>query len=217
MKLATPLPDTLLSGYSTWKSNGYEAAKDNYVDLADNGQKPMAMMISCCDSRVHATSVFGVDPGTFFMHRNIANLVPPYAPESDNQATASALEYAVTALGVSHVIVMGHSLCGGVNACHQKCSGHAPQLEASDSLVGKWIETLRPGFERVQKKSLPEADQIPALEREGVLMSLDNLMSFPFISERVEAGSLQLHGLWIDIRDGHLEAYDAQSDAFHRL
>lgn len=212
MDIAKPLPKSLSQRYHGWKATTFEDNKALYAQLADGGQHPRAMVISCCDSRVQVTSIFGAETGEFFIHRNIANLVPPYAPNKDYHGTSAAVEYAVTALKVANIIVMGHSQCGGVAGCHAMCSGNAPELEESTSFVGRWMDILRPGYEAIS--DLPTDEQVPALEREGIMVSIRNLMTFPFVKERVEDGTLTLHGLWIDIRDGGLEQYDPSTDEF---
>jgi carbonic anhydrase len=165
------------------------------------------MVISCCDSRVHVTSIFGADEGEFFIHRNIANLVPPYSPDGTYHGTSAAVEYAVTALQVAHVIVLGHSNCGGVKGCHDMCCGLAPELEERSSFVGRWMDILRPGYDRVAAEP-DEGARIIALERQAVLVSLENLMTFPFVNAAVEAEELTLHGLRTRLGDGTLEQYD---------
>ena len=202
MIVTRPLPNYLINRYHGWRATSFAENRAWYRRLADDGQRPRAMVISCCDSRVHVTSIFGADSGEFFIHRNIANLVPPYAPDGAQHGTSAALEYAVGTLRVAHLIVMGHSQCGGVAGCHAMCSGHAPQLEDATSFVGRWMDILRPGYERVT--GLPDAEQVHALELMAVRVSLDNLMTFPFVADAVAAGELSLHGLWHDIRDGEL-------------
>ncbi len=214
MQHAKPLPDYLVTRFQGWKATGYENNKAWYRHLAEDGQHPRAMVISCCDSRVHVTSIFGADQGEFFIHRNIANLVPPYEPDGRHHGTSAAVEYAVTALHVAHVIVMGHSKCGGVKGFHDMCLNPAPEAAAS-SFVGAWVELLRPGFERLGGPDKPV--DLGALEREAVLVSLSNLMTFPFVAEAVEAGRLTLHGLWNDIGAGGLECYDPKQGAFVAL
>ncbi len=216
MDHARALPSYLVQRYHGWKATGYAENKAWYRHLAEQGQHPRAMVISCCDSRVHVTSIFGADQGEFFIHRNIANLVPPFETTGGQHGTSAALEYAVTALRVAHVIVIGHSACGGAKGCQQMCSGAAPELEEKTSFVGQWLEILRPGYERVQGMDDATA-QLSALERQTVVVSLDNLMSFPFVAERVAAGTLSLHGLWHDIGSGGLEQYDAVEDRFQPL
>lgn len=200
-----PLPSYLVSRFHGWKATTFTENKAWYRRLADEGQRPRAMIISCCDSRVHVTSIFGEEAGEFFIHRNIANLVPTYNPDGDHHGTSAAVEYAVKSLKVAHLIVLGHSQCGGVAGCHAMCTGHAPELEEKTSFVGAWLDLLRPGYERV--KELPDADQVAALEKQAVLISLENLMCFPFVRAAVEAGDMTLHGLWHDIGGGGLEQY----------
>lgn len=213
MKHAKLLPSYLVNRYHGWKATSFNENKAWYKRLAMEGQHPRAMVISCCDSRVHVTSIFGAETGEFFIHRNIANLVPPYLPDGDHHGTSAAIEYAVTSLNVAHVIVLGHSNCGGVSGCHAMCTGQAPELEQTTSFVGRWMDILRPGFERV-KHIEDEPLRISALEREGVVISLENLMTFPFIREAVEADLLTLHGLWNDIASGGVESYDGETSEF---
>ncbi len=210
-----PLPSYLIQRYQGWKATTYAENRSWYRRLADEGQRPRAMIISCCDSRVHVTSLFGADSGEFFSHRNIANLVPPFNPDGDHHGTSAAIEYAVKALKVAHMIVLGHSQCGGVKGCHAMCTGHAPELEEKTSFVGTWLNLLRPGFERV--KDVPEAEQIDALEKEAVVISLENLMTFPFVQAALEAGEMTLHGLWHDIGAGNLSQYNPQTGAFEQI
>ncbi|PJE27918.1 carbonic anhydrase [Pseudooceanicola antarcticus] len=213
MHRAKPLPNLLVQRYHGWKATTFAENKSWYRRLAEEGQRPKTMLISCCDSRVHVTSLFGADQGEFFIHRNIANLVPPYEPDGNQHGTSAAVEYAVNALKVAHVVVMGHSSCGGVAGCHAMCSGQAPELEEKSSFVGRWMDILRPGYERI-KDIEGEPAQRAALEREAVLVSLENLMTFPFVRDRVEAGELSVHGLWHDIANGALEQYLATEKAF---
>ncbi len=197
-----PLPQYLVGRYHGWKATSYAENSAWFRRLADDGQRPRAMVISCCDSRVHVTGIFGAESGEFFIHRNIANLVPPYAPDGMQHGTSAAVEYAVMALKVAHLIVVGHTNCGGVAGCHAMCSGQAPELAEKSSFVGRWMDILRPGYERI--KDLPEDQQIRALEREAVMVSIGNLMTFPFVEAAVQADELSLHGLVHDIREGTL-------------
>jgi carbonic anhydrase len=216
MEHAKPLPNYLVQRYHGWKATTYEQNQSWYRHLGTEGRHPRAMIISCCDSRVHVTSIFGADQGEFFIHRNIANLVPPYQPDGNQHGTSAAVEYAVTALKVAHVVVLGHSQCGGVQGCIYMCKGNAPALEAKDSFVGRWMDVLRPGYEAVA--DVPEGpEQARALEKLSVLVSLENLMTFPFVKERVESGELSLHGLWHNIAEGGLEAYDQDTKEFAQV
>ena len=212
MQHARPLPGYLVTRYHGWRATAYKDNRAWYKRLAETGQHPRAMVISCCDSRVHVTSIFGADEGEFFIHRNIANLVPPYNPDGEYHGTSAAVEYAVSALRVAHLVVLGHSNCGGVMGCHEMCCGRAPDLDLKSSFVGRWMDILRPGFDRVA--GLADALRPRALEKQAVLVSLENLMTFPFVRAEVETGMLTLHGLWNDTGEGALEQYDAETGAF---
>lgn len=217
MKHAKPLPSYLAKRYAGWRATQFQENKAWYARLADEGQRPRAMIISCCDSRVHVTAIFGAETGEFFIHRNIANLVPIYTPSEDFHGTSAAIEYAVRYLHVSNLIVVGHSDCGGVAGCLDMCNGDAPDLEETSSFIGRWMDILRPGYDRVKDLKVTEDERKTALEKQGVLVSLENLMTFPFVREAVEEGTLSIHGLWNDIRDGGLEFYNAETEAFHRV
>lgn len=213
MNRAKPLPGYLIQRYHGWKATSYADNASWYRRLADEGQRPRAMVISCCDSRVHVTSIFGADQGEFFIHRNIANLVPPYEPDGDHHGTSAAVEYAVRVLKVAHLIVLGHSNCGGVKGCIDMCQGNAPEMDAKDSFVGRWMDILRPKYDEVSK--LPEGvEQERQLEKLAVMTSLENLMTFPFVAEPVQQGQLTMHGLWTDIGEGGLEYYSSESKRF---
>jgi carbonic anhydrase len=142
-----------------------------------------------------------------FVHRNIANLVPPYTPDGKHHGTGAAVEFAVTALKVEHILVMGHSQCGGVRGCIEMCRGEAPNLDDPGSLVGRWLDVLRPAYRSVADLE-NEEDRQTALEKEGIHLSLENLLGYPFVAEAVDAGRLTLHGLWTDLAEMDLETFD---------
>ncbi len=213
MDRAKPLPTYLLQRYHGWKATSYAQNQSWYRKLATDGQHPRAMVISCCDSRVHVTSIFGAEQGEFFIHRNIANLVPPYLPDGEQHGTSAAVEYAVRVLNVAHLIVLGHSNCGGVQGCIDMCRGAAPELEAKDSFVGRWMDILRPKYDLVRDMA-DAADQQRELEKHAVTISLENLVTFPWVAKRIDDGTLTLHGMWTDIAEGGLEYYDPQEDGF---
>ena len=201
-----PLPEYLIRRYQGWKATTYSENRSWYRHLAEQGQHPRAMIISCCDSRVHVTSIFGADSGEFFIHRNIANLVPSFQPDGGLHGTSAAVEYAVKGLKVAHIVVLGHSQCGGVKGCYDMCSGRAPELDEATSFVGRWMDILRPGYEALPPGE--DGDRIRALEKGAVMVSIGNLLTFPFVRQAVEEGRLTLHGLWHDIGEGTLEAWD---------
>lgn len=208
-----PLPDYLIQRYNGWKATTFSNNKSWYHKLAEDGQHPRAMIISCCDSRVHVTSIFGSDAGEFFIHRNIANLVPPFKKDQDYHGTSAAIEYAVKTLKIPHIIVLGHSTCGGVKSCFDYFSGSTPDLYEDSNFVASWLEILRPSFEKIsQEQSI--SNKIRALEKQTVLTSIENLTTFPFIANAIKNETLSLHGLWHDIGSGELMYYDVKSNDF---
>ncbi len=207
MDLAKPLPEMLVARYRHWRSATFEPHRADYVRLARQGQAPQVMIVSCCDSRVLVSEMFEADAGDYFVHRNIAALIPPFRSLGGFHGTLATIEYAVRSLGVQHILVVGHSGCGGVAGCHDLCTGEAPDLEAETSYVGLWLRILAPCYEKVAH--LPDrAARLAALEHEGVLLSLRNLMTLPFVREPVEAGRLELHGAWKNIGGDELEVYE---------
>ena len=212
MKQASLLPEFLTKGHHSWQASVFQSKKALFADLIENGQHPHSMVISCCDSRVHPAALFGGEEGQFFVHRTIANLVPPYRQDGDNHGTAAALQYAVTVLGVSHILVMGHSHCGGVKGCYAMCSSpDAASSEPSDS-VSRWLEPMRTAYARLALAN--NSDDLHALEREAVLVSLENVKSHPFVQAAMAQNKLALHGLWHDIAHGALYGYDATKGDF---
>ncbi len=208
-----PLPDYLVQRYYGWKATTFANNKSWYHKLAEDGQHPRAMIISCCDSRVHVTSIFGSDAGEFFIHRNIANLVPPYKKDEDYHGTSAAIEYAVKSLKIPHIIVLGHSTCGGVKASYDYFSENKSNLKEESNFVASWLEILRPSFNNLPN-DLNEENKVSYLEKAAVLTSVNNLTTFPFIQDAINNGSLSIHGLWHNIGTGELMSYDIKTKKF---
>lgn len=207
------LPAHLADRYRRWTETTFAENRQWFQRLAQEGQSPDAMVVACCDSRVTVEALFGPGPGEIFVHRNIANLVPRHLPDGGHHGTAAAIEYAVTVLQVSHLIVMGHSGCGGVKGCADMCAGHAPELLRTESYVGRWLDELRPAFDRTDGITDAQARQT-AMEKEAVHVSLENLMGYPFVAEAVDCGQLRLYGLWVEIGGGTIESYDGHLKRF---
>ncbi|MFQ5564754.1 MAG: carbonic anhydrase [Paracoccaceae bacterium] len=206
-----PLPGYLTDRYRSWHARHFAENRAWYARLAATGQRPRAMLVSCCDSRIDTVQMFGAEPGDLFVVRNVANLIPPYSPDHQHHGTSAAVEYAVNSLKVAHIVVIGHSNCGGVAACHDMCAGLAPELDQAGSFVGRWMDILRPGFERVAARIAEPEARRAALEREAVLTSLRNLETFPFVAEAVAAGVLTLHGAFVEIGSGVLTVYRGEA------
>ncbi len=189
--------EKLLHGYRRFRDSGWPERRRLFESLADAGQNPRAMVLSCADSRVDPGMIFDAGPGELFVVRNVANLVPPYAPDDAYHGTSAALEFGVRVLQVEHILVMGHALCGGVRAL---LTGVPP--EAGDFVAG-WIRIAEPARKRALACDDGTDPQL-CCEWETVKLSIQNLLTFPWIRERVEAGTLALHGAHFDIRSGVL-------------
>ncbi|MFO1107324.1 MAG: carbonic anhydrase [Amaricoccus sp.] len=213
---AKPLPSFLIERHRNRRSNRTVEERSRMLHLAVHGQNPRAMVIACCDSRLMVRDLFGAEAGEFFVHRNIANLIPPCTLDGRQHGTSATIEYAVTVLKVRHLIVMGHSQCGGVAGCFDMQAGGGPAPEPG-SFVGDWLQILAPSVPPLIQDGLERTPALRALEHQGVLVSLANLMTFEFVSEAVNSGKLQLHGLWNDISDGELEVYNSETNSFYRI
>ena len=210
------LPNYLIKKYKTWKATVYEEKKNWYKKIASEGQNPRAMVISCCDSRIHATSMFGADIGEFFIHRNIANLVPPYNPDGDHHGTSAAVEYAVKTLHVSHIIILGHSHCGGITSGYKLCSRE--QISHESIFVNKWLNILKPAYKNISKNGNQfHEGRVEDLGKESIKFSLNNLTDFPFIKSALNKNELVLHGLWHDIGSGTMETLEPSSMSFVKI
>ena len=188
----------LIDGYRRFRETAWPERRALFEQLAADGQRPRALIIACADSRVDPAMVFGAGPGELFVVRNVANLVPPFAPDEAYHGTSAALEFAVRGLQVPDVIVMGHAMCGGVHALLNGIPN------PSWHFLGSWIEIARDVRDHVLACTPVEAQQQTA-EYECVKLSLANLMTFPWVRDAVRAGTLALHGTCFDIRTGILE------------
>ncbi|ATI43193.1 carbonic anhydrase [Pacificitalea manganoxidans] len=214
MTIAKPLPSYLVNRYHGWRATTYAENKSWHRRLAEDGQRPRFMVIACCDSRVDIPAVLGATTGDIFLHRNIANLIPPFEPDGEKHGTSAAIEYAVNFLKVAHIIIVAHSDCGGVKGCHDMCAGDAPEFEQKTSFIGRWLDILRPGYERVSTVE-DRGARLTALEQQSVIVSLENLAKFPFVEKAMAEETLTLHGMWFDIGEGRLESYDSEMDSFY--
>ena len=206
------LPAGLAEGYAAFRSGRLPQEADRFRTLADEGQAPPTLLIGCCDSRVAPEAIFAAGPGELFVVRNIAALVPPYDPTS-RQETAAAIEYAVIALKVAHIVVMGHAKCGGVRAFAQGRRDAFTPLSEAD-FIGKWKALIAAAADRV---GAPEEDfdhHCETLGRASIAQSVENLRTYPWVRERETAGTLSLHGACFGIGDGSLEVLDQGSGAF---
>lgn len=195
----------LLDGYRRFRADTWPQERARFEELAASGQRPHTMIIACSDSRVDPAVIFGAGPGELFVVRNVANLVPPYAPDSQYHGTSAALEFGVRVLQVSQLVVMGHAMCGGVTALLR---GAPP--EARD-FVPTWMQIAREARSRVLACMKVE-DAQEACELEAVRVSLANLMTFPWVADAVAAGSLTLQGAHFGVATGRLMLLGADGE-----
>lgn len=195
----------LIEGYRAFRAGRWPEERAHYEELA-KGQAPEYLVISCCDSRVDPATIFGVRPGELFVVRNVANIVPPYEEGGGFHGTSAAISFAVLALNVRYIVVMGHAQCGGVKAALDTTGETAAPLP----FLSQWIDLITPAVGRCAQEHDPQT----ALEREAVKLSLERLMTFPFITQRVTAGTLSLEGARFGIADGQLEWLDKASGEF---
>ena len=196
------LPRLFIKRYNAWKSNYYLQNEKNIKKLAKFGQKPHTMIISCCDSRVNVTSIFGAKEGEFFIHQNIANIIPSYKSTKVDHSTFAAIEYAVKELKVSNFIVLGHTNCGGIKAGHLQ---HSKGQNKKYKFINRWLANLETAFNKIPKK-LSIQNQIDFLEEENIRVSIHNLLEFPIVEKKVRNKKLSIYGLIYDISSGDIKS-----------
>jgi carbonic anhydrase len=202
-------PPRLLSGYRNFMGGRYSDERGRYRLLADTGQKPHTLLIACCDSRAAPETIFDCGPGELFVVRNVANMVPPYEPDSQFHATSAALEYAIQVLKIRNIVVMGHGRCGGIQAALD------PSMEplSPGDFIGRWMSLVRPAAEQIQSNDLmTPGERQTALERVSIRNSIANLQTFPFIRHAGEEGERSIHGAWFDISTGELWIMNENGD-----
>jgi carbonic anhydrase len=213
--VSTDFPDRLIAGYEAFLGGRFSAEQQRYRVLSEMGQKPRTMVIGCCDSRVSPEVIFDAGPGELFVVRNVANLAPPYAPNDDYHGTSAALEFAVMALRVEHIVVLGHGQCGGVRAYIE--NEHDPYMRplSPGDFIGKWIRLIQPAHERTMEGVNEEMGAyVERLALESIKQSLDNLRTFPCVKTLEERGLLALHGAYFSVMDGRLLTLDPQTGVF---
>jgi len=206
-------PTRLIEGYRTFLATRLPTEQDRYQHLADHGQKPETMVIGCCDSRVSPEVIFDAAPGELFVTRNVANLVPPYTPDGAQRAVSAALEFAVQALRVKNIVVLGHARCGGIKAYVEQTEPLSP-----GDFIGNWMALIKPAVAKIDpaSQSSPEA-YLEQLEQASVLLTLGNLMTFPCVRILAERGRLALHGAYFDVATGQLSVLDGKSGQFRAV
>ena len=194
------MSEKLLAGYRRFK-NGYFAENREQLRELAQGQNPGYALITCCDARLEPSLIFDTNPGDLFVIRNVANLVPPYELEGSYHGTSAALEFAVTVLEVPEIIVLGHSRCGGIRSLVLDEDTTMRQ----DTFIARWMSIVAPVAQLADRSKLNEIKTFNVCEQAAVGYSLQNLMTFPWIKSRVEAGTLRLTGWHYNIFTGALK------------
>lgn len=201
--------ERLIEGFRRFRRDYFEEHRARFERLAERRQHPRYAVVTCCDSRIDTTRIFDAIPGEIFLIRNIANLVPPYRPDERQHSTSAAIEYAVRILKVGQFVVLGHAGCGGIKALLD------PPAESTD-FVASWLEIAAPARERLARRpDLAEpGERQRTCELEVLKDSFENALSFPWVAERVEDGSLQVDALYLDLEQGELLLYHRAKDGF---
>ncbi len=205
-------PESLHNGYRAFVSGRLPRERERFEELAATGQKPEIMVIGCCDSRVSPEVIFDARPGELFVVRNVANLVPPYETAGEYHGTSAALEFAVQALRVKHIVVLGHGRCGGIRAY---ADDESQPLSPGD-FIGKWINLVTPAAKEMGPRgSLSFDDYAEKLALASIGKTLENLMTFPCVNILAGRGKIGLHGAYFDVFSGSLKIRDSVTGEFH--
>ena len=205
--------ERLVDGFQRFQHQYYEEAPSLYRNLRD-GQHPSTLLVGCCDSRVDPAMLLGCDPGDIFTVRNVANLIPPYEQHGGTQhGTSAALEFGVQALHVKHIVVLGHAHCGGIRAFADDQEPLSP-----GDFIGRWMSQIAPAAAALGPNARydPEAFR-RRLEFASVELSLENLMTFPFVRKAVESGHMRLHGAYFGVAEGTLYVLDRETKEFRSV
>ena len=206
-------PKRLIDGYNAFLRERLPVEQTRFRELAEVGQRPEIMVIGCCDSRVSPEVIFDARPCELFVVRNVGNLVPPYTPDGAQRAVSSALEFGVQALKVKHIVVLGHAQCGGIRAFAEEAAPLSP-----GDFIGHWMALIAPAAKEVGPRGArPLVEYLTRLEQASAVKTLDNLMTFPWLRDRVERGELALHAAYFGVATGELSVFDRAAGAFGRV
>ena len=211
--MASSFPQQLLDGYRAFSSQRLPTEQSRYRELSERGQSPAVMVIGCCDSRVSPEVIFDAGPGELFVVRNVANLVPVFQPDGGAHGVSAALEYAVNVLRIKHIVVLGHAQCGGIRAFIDKIDPLSP-----GDFIGRWMAMfIKPG-EIVEQRDRETMQEFTVrIEKAAIFRSLENLMTFPFVRDRIESGEMELHGAYFGVAEGSLFVLDREAKEFRSV
>jgi carbonic anhydrase len=206
-------PKQLVEGFQRFRERHFAEGGVQFQNLVQFGQTPKALVVACCDSRVDPALVLDCAPGDLFVVRNVANLIPPAENQGHYHGTSAALEFGVRNLRVQHIIVLGHAQCGGIHALLEG------SVDKDESFIAEWMGIAEAARVQIEKEFAGASSEVRhrACEQQAILVSLNNLNTFPWIRERVEQGKLALHGWYFDIERGELLGYDETTRKFETL
>jgi carbonic anhydrase len=208
-----PFPAELIDGYRAFLHSGLRAEQGRYRELSERGQSPEVMVITCSDSRCSPEVIFNSRPGELFVARNVSGLVPPYTPDGATRAVSASLEFAVQALKVKHIVVLGHAQCGGIRAYAEEAAPLSP-----GDFIGHWMALIEPAAKAVGPRgNMPFDEYITKLEQASVVATIDNLMTFPCVKILVERGKLTLHGAYFGVATGRLSVRNPATGVFEQV
>ena len=209
-----PIHKLLLKDYKSWKKNTFPSKKKLFEKLYLKGQKPNFMILGCCDSRVNISSIFNEKEGSFFTHRNIANIVPTYRKQVLSDSTEATIQYAVSILKVKSIIILGHSNCGGVKSFLDNFQKKSKYNDTD--FIFSWLKNLKP---LIKEKTLLKNKKLnyKYFEQSNIKLSLKNLLTYPFVKEAIKNKELNITGLWYDIKNGNIEQYEPIEKEFKNI
>lgn len=193
----------IIQGYRDFRKK--YATTDNSImrHLAYHGQRPKIMIIACCDSRVDPALILQCDPGDLFTVRNVANIVPPYEADEGHHGTSAALEFGICYLNIEHLIILGHSQCGGIDALLNSAN-----LKQND-FVTRWVSLIKTDTTPIQDTN--------EFAKQALLHSYQNCLTFPWIREAIAEKKLSIHLWFFDIKEAEISAYSFTSGQYQKL
>lgn len=193
----------MIQGYKQFRKKYVHGEHSAMEKLASEGQQVKIMVIACCDSRVDPALILQCDPGDLFIVRNVANIVPPYEKDSGYHGTSAALEFGVCFLKVQHIIILGHSHCGGINALL-----NSTEMKDND-FISKWVSVIDCGIDK--------NFSVDDLAQKAIHSSYQNCLTFPWIKEKVNTKSLNIHRWFFDIEKGEILVFNESKNKYCEL
>lgn len=190
---------------------GYERFRQKYAvgdsavmqTLANQGQEPKIMVVACCDSRVDPALILQCDPGDLFVVRNVANIVPMYEKDDAHHGTSAALEFGICFLKVKHLVLLGHSQCGGIQSLLQTSNA------APNDFISNWMSLIR-----TKDFTCQDPDECA---KHALNQSYANCLSFPWIRDKVATGDLEIHRWFFEVKTGQVFTHTGQKNTYEPL